>query len=190
VPMWLHDKPGCVIWDWLAYKLAYQFGGLFLGLDSHTVASAVDLLGDKEIVVSRDVPDAESHCRHPYNNQFICQPGSEVVFKIRAAAKQRILGGFMSHGDTGPALLTSFVDKYPDQIAGCPFPELCGFEGSLIWEFYLGVRPPPSNTRVIHLFAGAYPALFYDNDIDTWIRMHPDFAKYAKSPKVDPTIFC
>jgi hypothetical protein len=189
VPTWLEDKPGCVIWDYLAYYLAYKRGGLFLGLDSHTIASAMDLLGDKEVVVSRDVPDDNHTCIHPFNNQFICLPDSAVMFEIRAAAKQRIRSGFLDHGSTGPALLTWFVDKYSDKMAGAPFPALCGFEGSFIWKFYLGVEPPPEGTRVLHLFASAYKELFYNGDIDTWIRQHPYLSDFATASNVDPAIY-
>ncbi len=189
IPAWLQSAPPAAIFDWLGYDLGYKYGGLYLGLDTHTVASATDLLGDKEIVVSRDVPDDEHHCIHPYNNHIICQPGSEVMFKIRAACKRRILSGFLSHGDTAPALLTDFVRRYPDKIVGAPFPALCGWEGSYIWKFYLGVEPPPPGTRVIHLFASAYRELFYDDDIDSWVRMNPFFGQWAQGPKVDPAIF-
>jgi hypothetical protein len=178
-----------VIYSYSAYQIARRYGGLYLGLDTLSIRPAFDLLGDKEIVVSTDVPDDNTTCVHRWNDNFVCQPSSQVMWEICETAKQKILNGRLGWGDIGPIHLSRFVQNYPDKVAGAPFPALCGFEGSTIWKFYLGIEPPPVGTRVLHLFASAYKELFYDGDIAAWARKYPDFAQYAKSDKVDPMIF-
>ncbi len=193
IPAWLQNSPGYEIFDWVVYDLAYRHGGLFLQLDTYSLRPAGDLLGDKEIVVSRDVPNDNWTCKHPWNNIFVCQADSKILYDMRAAAKTRIKAGGTVLGDTGPALLTDFVWHNPDKMAGAPFPALCGWEGSYIWQFYCGMEKPKDSVRVIHLFSTAYPELFYDGDIEAWLTTHPDFSWVRQFttawPKVDPVIF-
>lgn len=193
VPTWLENQPANEIYSYLSYKLARRYGGLFAGLDTISFRPAFDLLGDKEIVVSRDVPDYNTTCVHPYNDTFICEPQSKLMWHICESARQKILKGGLEWGQIGPMHLTKFVQNYPDKMVGAPFGALNGLEGSTVWKWYCSLEKPPANCRILHCYATAYPELFYQEDIEAWVRTHPDFYNAVQSapcyPKVDPAIY-
>ena len=62
-----------------------------------------------------------------------------------------------------------------------PFPTLCGWEGSYIWRYYLGLEEPDPATRVIHLFSSAYPEMFA-GDVELWLERNPGFRQYLPVP--------
>jgi hypothetical protein len=192
LPDWLKNQQGCVIYDYLAYKIGYEEGGLLLGLDTLSVRPAFDLLSDDcEVVLSRDVPDCNWTCEHPFNNIFLCHEGSRAARLMMNTAETIIRTGIRSWGTTGPAMLTQFVREYPT-VRGAPFPALCGWEGSTIWKFYLGLEKPSPDTRVIHLFSSAYPELFWRGRVDEFRERYPNLVDYDALPTypyVDPQIY-
>ena len=193
VPTWLENQPANVIYSYLAYKLARRYGGMWLGLDIISFRSAFHLLGSHEIVVSRDVPDDDTAVEHKYNDNFLCQPSSKIIWEICETAKQKILQGGLQWGAVGPVHLTKFVQRYPDKMVGASFGALNGFSGSTIWKWYCSIQKPPANCCTLHCYATAYPELFYREDIAEWVQNHPDFFEAVKNapcyPKVDPAIY-
>lgn len=189
LPDWLKGQLGCVIYDYMAYKIGYEEGGLLLGLDTLSVRNAFDLFDEhpgSDIILSRDLPDDQT-CQHPFNNIFLCKGGSSIMKDVMDKAQYRIMGGDMAWGDTGPALLTQYVGLYYPKVTGCSFPALCGWEGRTIWKFYLGFEKPDPKTRVIHLFSSAYPELFWRGDVRAFVQRYPWIQ--APSQFVNPNIY-
>ncbi len=157
---------------------------MFLGLDTISLRPALDLL-TKELCVSLDVPWAdytgvEREIDHPFSMHLIAEEGCSLVYDLYEEAIYRMTHWPPSQkrwGYTGPAMLTSFVLSNLDRVDIPPFPTLCGFEGSYVWKWYLGIEEPPPETRVLHLFSSAYPELFR-GDPEAWLDLHPDFRQY------------
>lgn len=184
IPSWLAGEHPAHIADPLLLQLLYEHGGMFLGLDTISIRPALDLL-TKELAVSLDVPWAdyvgsERHIDHPFSMHLIGEQGSYLIGELYDEACHRVKTWAPSQkrwGYTGPALLTSYVLSNLDRVDIPPFPTLCGWEGSFIWRYYLGLEQPSPETRVIHLFSSAYPELFA-GDIDGWLRRHPEFRQH------------
>ncbi len=182
IPPEIADEHPAHIADPLLLAVLYEHGGMFLGMDTISLAPALDLL-TRELCVSLDVPwddyaGGERGIDHPFSMHLIAQQGSPLVRELLDEAIHRMTHWAPSQktwGYTGPALLTDVVLANRDRVDVPPFPTLCGFEGSYIWKWYLGVERPPSEARVLHLFASAYPELFAGR-ADEWLERHPDFA--------------
>lgn len=181
IPDWLHPQNQCHIYDVLAYHIAYVHGGMVLGIDTISVRPAWDLLGDADVVLSRDWPatrvgDVEGNAAnlaYPYNNNFIAKQGSDGALALFTEAKRRIINDPEIWGTTGPWMLSQFVDG--KRIIGAPFPALCGWAPGYVWRFYLGLETPGPDVRVIHLCSSAYRAL-YERRYDDWARENPAYA--------------
>jgi hypothetical protein len=158
--------PDAHIWDVLAYKILFAFGGTCLGLDTISINPIDPLEPNKELGVGLDVPtfpyfhpDHKHLVDHPYNNNGISAPiRSAMAGWLHEEALLRIKRGG-GWEDTGPAILTELVEKNRNRVQIAPFPQLCGWEGSYTWQFYAGDYPEP-DVRVIHLFASAYQQQF------------------------------
>lgn len=194
IPRQIADEHPAHIADPLLLQVLYENGGMFLGLDTISLAPALDLL-TRELCVSLDVPwrdyvGAERHIDHPFSMHLIAERRSELVLKLLTEALYRMTHWPASQktwGYTGPALLTSFVMSNLDRVDIPPFPTLCGFEGSYIWKWYLGIEQPPPETRVLHLFSSAYPELFWEHDPESWLRRNPGFRAYL-APRPAPAV--
>lgn len=182
-PEWLRPQNQPHVYDVLAYKIGYEVGGLVLGLDTISVRSAADLFNycrdDCEVIVSTDWADGDSNCgmhngvRQPYNNNFICRKGSELMLAMSVQAHKNICYAPEVWGYTGPLLLTEFM-KDP-RMGAAPYPALCGWSPGYVWRFYLGLEAPDPNTRVIHLCRSAYLAL-YEWRWQEWADANPGYA--------------
>jgi hypothetical protein len=180
-PSWLEGEHPSHQADPLLLGVLYDYGGLFLGLDTLSLRPALDLL-TRELCVSLDVPWAdyvgsEREIDHPFSMHLLAQPESPLVGELYDEAKKRITTWPPSQktwGYTGPAILTDVVMRNLDRVDIPPFPTLCGFEGSYIWKWYLGLEQPPPETRVLHLFSSAYPEL-WAGDNEAWLDRHPAF---------------
>lgn len=173
-PVWLSGLAHAHRWDILAYKIAYEYGGLMNGLDTISVRPALDLLSPAhDVVVSTDCPPGHQN-PYPYNNIFIARKGSDAIAAMYQEAQHRAIWEQEVWGYTGPLMLTQFVEGR-DRVAAAPFPTLCGWEGSTIWRFYLGLEEPGPDVRVIHLFSSAYRAL-YEGRPNDWALENPAFA--------------
>jgi hypothetical protein len=181
IPDWLAHLEKAHIYDVLAYKIAYEMGGLFLPLDSISLQSAWHLLpSDKEMAFSTDWPAAD-HERFPhyYNNIFISRMGSQMPLLLFAEATRRVLYEKEEWGFTGPLMLTDFIARYSDRVVGTPYNTLCGWSSGYIWRFYLGMERPPPETCVIHLFRQAY-RLLAERKYDEWAAVYPAYAGPVK----------
>jgi len=182
LPGWLADEAPAHIADPLLLQVLYEHGGMFLGLDTISLAPALDLL-TRELCVSLDVPWAdyvsqERRIDHPFSMHLIAEPCSGLVLRLYQEARHRIEHWPSSRkawGYTGPAILTDVVTANLDRVDVPPFPTLCGFEGSYVWQWYLGLADPPPEARVLHLFSSAYPELFWEGRADLFLEKHPDF---------------
>lgn len=120
---------------------------------------------------------------HPYSMHLLAEQGSSLVLDLLGKCRQRILNwppSAKTWGYTGPALLTDTVNRNLDRVDRPPFPTLCGFEGSYIWQWYLGVEDVPAEARVLHLFSSAYPELFWEGRADVWLERYPQFELYER----------
>jgi hypothetical protein len=163
------------VWDVLAFLVAAEHGGLVLGLDTISVRPALDLLGEYDLVASRDFSEEEMAggiTASPYTMTFVARQGSDLVRamyeeSLRRARQERETWAF-----TGPDVLRDFIDTDP-RASGVPYPALCGWNSRYIWRFYFGYEEPHPNTRVIHLFSqGDVKPLFW-GDFETFIMEHP-----------------
>jgi hypothetical protein len=161
-------------WDVLAYQIGYYHGGLVIGLDTISLRPAWDLLGDADVVVSTDWPDADlSERPDPYNNNFLARPLTGAALALRMEASRRFKYDQETWGYTGPKMLTSFVDE--GIIRAAPYPALCGWAPGYIWKFYLGLERPPADARIIHLCATGYADL-YHRRYEAWAEKYPYYA--------------
>lgn len=173
-PRWLDNLAHAHRWDVLAYQVAYEHGGLMLGLDTISLCPALGLLDDDhDVIVSTDCPPGHQN-PHPYNNILIARQHSDAIGEMYEEAERRARFDPEVWGYTGPLMLTQFVEGH-ERIAAAPFPALCGWEGSYIWRFYLGLETPSPDVRVIHLFSSAYRAL-YEGRPNDWAWDNPRFA--------------
>jgi hypothetical protein len=183
IPDWLANEHPAHICDPLLLQILYEYGGMFLGLDTISLRPALDLL-TKELCVSLDVPwedfvGGERKIDHPFSMHLIAEQGSPLVRELYVEARYRVENlTSKPWGYTGPALLTGPVLSNLDRVDVPPFPTLCGFEGSYIWRWYLGLEKPPPETRVLHLFSSAYPELFA-GEKDLWLARNPSFKEYV-----------
>lgn len=167
------------VWDVLAFLVASKHGGLVLGLDTISVRPALGLLGEFDLVASRDFSEEEMAggiTASPYTMTFIAKQGSDLVeamFKesLRRAREEPEVWAF-----TGPDVLRDFIDAHPSRASGVPYPALCGWNSRYIWRFYYGYDEPHPNTRVIHLFSqGDVKPLFW-GDFKQFESEHPGLA--------------
>lgn len=185
LPRWLEEENPSHQADPLLLGVLYEYGGLFLGLDTISLRPALDLL-TRELCVSLDVPwedyaEQRRPIDHPYSMHLLAQPESPLVGDLFNEARKRVTTWSPSQktwGYTGPAILTEIVNDNRERVDVPPFPTLCGFEGSYIWRWYLGLEEPPPETRVLHLFSSAYPELFA-GDRELWLHRHPDFQQFV-----------
>lgn len=177
IPKWLENEATAHIWDVLAYRIGFEWGGLVLGLDTISLLRADNLITTEDVVLSTDWP-AEDHGRFPdcYNNNFLAKKGSPGAHLLYETAMNLVLDAVQKPwGYTGPVMLTKLVKDNPGVIGAAPYPALCGWSPGYIWRFYLGHERPDPNTRVIHLCAQAYRHL-YEGNYDAWANQYPDYA--------------
>lgn len=179
------------LWDVLAFKVGCEEGGLVLGLDTISVRPALDLLGDYDLVCSRDFSEAEMASGitiSPYTMTFVACQGSEIVREMYEEAQRRALEDSEVWGFTGPEVLRTFAERYPDRVVGAPYPALCGWNSRYIWRFYMGLERPHENTRIIHLFSQGEPEL-WAGDYASFIAKHSDLIQ-QRSPLNDALLAC
>lgn len=185
LPRWLEDEHPAHIADPLLLQVLYEHGGMFLGLDTISLAPAFDLL-TRELCVSLDVPwqdfvEQQRPIDHPFSMHLLAEQGSPLVHDLYVEARRRVeTWSEKPWGYTGPAILTDLVLSNRERVDVPPFPTLCGFEGSFVWKWYLGLERVPAEARVLHLFSSAYPELFAGR-ADLWLEQHPDFGWTRKA---------
>jgi hypothetical protein len=168
LPAWLRDHPIQLanVKDLFVWRILGAEGGLYLDLDTISLASVWDLL-TRDVLVSQEWPDlTDPVAQHPYNSAVVAARAQAPVLAELALRAFAILGSGESRwGKTGPHLLTRVVAENPDAFDVAPFGVLSGWRDDTIDAYYDGARPGP-DVRVIHCYSSSRPERFL---ADRWI---------------------
>lgn len=166
LPDWLRDHPIKLanVKDLYAWRILHEHGGLYLDLDTISLAPVWDLL-TREVLVSME-HDETYRDDHPYNSAVVAgRKGSDLLAEMEIRAGEILHAGVSQWGACGPRLLTETVAKWPDDFDVAPFGVLNGWRDGTIHEYYEGV-PPPADCRVVHLFSSSNMKAF---EADRWM---------------------
>ncbi len=155
VPDWIKTHPVHLanVKDLYQWKILGELGGLYLDLDTVSIAQAWDLL-EHDIVVSN-----EGHEKHPYNCAVTLGRANAAVFGwMEDACLLMLADGVKRWGSLGPHLLTAAIREFPDSFDVAPPGVLNGWrEGDPAWFNDWPVKP---EMCVIHLYSSKWPHLF------------------------------
>jgi len=144
--------------DLYAWQILYEHGGLYLDLDTISLAPVWDLLDRDVLISSEHEPGFDAG--HPYNSAVVAAHRSCVVVRELAERAEEILkSGESTWGAIGPHLLTEVVGRHPGAFSIAPFGALSGWRDDTIYRYYDG-EPPPEGTRVIHCYSSSRPDRF------------------------------
>lgn len=181
IPSWLTPEHKAHVFDVLGYQIAYEHGGLILGLDTISVRPVWDLMTTQDVVVSTDWPENDPNVLtsadvlpYRYNNNFLAKKGSDGARALHEEAKRRIIHEEEKWCYVGPLMLADFVSDH-GPITAAPFPALCGWAPGYLWRFFLGLETPGPNVRVIHLCRIMYRSL-YERRYQDFARDNPYYA--------------
>lgn len=150
--------------DLFAWSLLWEYGGLYLDLDTISLRPCWDLL-TRDVCVSHE-HDAEFTEGQPYNSAVVLgRQGASVLLDLAEQAEDILDRGETRWGKCGPHLLTEVVSDNPGEFDIAPFGVLNGWRDGTVIEYYRGERPRPE-TRVAHLFASSRFHLFAE---DRWM---------------------
>jgi hypothetical protein len=166
LPDWLRDHPIMLanVKDYYVWKILYEHGGLYLDLDTISLASVWDLLTRDVLVSVEWEPGFDAG--HPYNSAVVAaRSKSDALSTLEREADYVLRSGTSEWGACGPHLLTEVVGRFPHDFDIAPMPLLNGWRDDTIYRYYDG-EPPPDGTRVIHLYQSSRPERFL---ADRWM---------------------
>jgi hypothetical protein len=139
--------------DYYAWKILYEYGGLYLDLDTISLRPCWDLLTRDVCVSSEHEPGFDAG--HPYNSAVVLgRQGAPALALLAERAKAVLDSGESRWGKCGPHLLTDFVPSLPASFDVAPFGILNGWRDDTVHRYYEGERPGPE-VRVAHLFSSS-----------------------------------
>ena len=175
LPSWLANHPIQLanVKDLYAWKILHQHGGLYLDLDTISLAPVWDLL-TRDVLVSLEIdPDDDYRNEHPYNSAAVAaRKGAPVLTRLHDEAERLLLDGVAQWGSCGPRNLTYHVGENPDVFDVAPFGVMNGWRDGTIRRYYAGERPGP-HVRIAHLFSSSNMGAFL---ADRWM---PETARAA-----------
>ena len=168
LPDWLRDHPIQLanVKDLYAWRILHQHGGLYLDLDTISLAPVWDLL-TRDVLVSLEIdPDDDYRNEHPYNSAAVAaRKGAPVLTRLHDEAERLLLDGVAQWGSCGPRNLTYHVGENPDVFDVAPFGVMNGWRDGTIRRYYAGERPGP-HVRIAHLFSSSNMGAFL---ADRWM---------------------
>jgi Glycosyltransferase sugar-binding region containing DXD motif len=166
--------------DFAEWDILYDYGGIFLDLDTFCISELASLLKEYYIFASLDVKDPES-IPFPLNNAVmgVRDPNDPVIKRILSHVSGK-LEQQVTWGDTGPiAVSTVFMSYLTPWTLGSnflvPHEVLCPYGGNEVAIYYEeseNLHAPvtlPVETRAFHLYAKASGPKFDQVNAD-WVR--------------------
>jgi len=165
--------------DEAEWNILFQFGGVFLDLDTLCVREITSLLKSREFFASLDVKDPHT-IAFPFNNAVVGvdRPAHPIVERILVHVMGK-LNQSVTWGDTGPIVLSTVLRSYYSESLSTkyvvPHEVLCPYGGNEVGVYYEESenlsRPVtlPEDTRVFHLYAKASGPAFERVNAD-WTR--------------------
>lgn len=151
--------------DWMRWKALYEYGGLYLDLDTLSVRDIIPLLGDKEVCVSVENPNDYSWLG---SHTIIAKPKSEVIkhawdFMMSSHRSMR-------WGMSAPGALANAYKKFGDEcMIVLPFEVTSAFSPQGMADLFKEEAVLPEESRVIHFWGSVHR-----NEVETispeWIR--------------------
>lgn len=182
--------------DLIRWEKLYEYGGLYLDLDTLSATDVTSLLGDKEVCAGREFKDSyhslAAHC-------VVAKPKSEVMNWVLKHAKAQLSNAWdykvfgvytpricckrlrMDWGTTAPLALGKAYKKFGEEKMIVPANNVtCPFCYNNMRHIYKEEAVLPHDARVIHCGAHAFKE-FYDLVTPEWIRnSHSPYAVTVK----------
>jgi glycosyltransferase involved in cell wall biosynthesis len=189
--------------DWCRWKVLYEYGGMFMDMDTLSLKDMSDLLGNKEVVAPLRVKDWDATA-FPLNNAFVaCVSNSPIIGSILRFVEGKMSEKDMSWGDTGPLIFNTIIREHLDKVKVLPQQVCEPYRGGELLYDKIEISP---ETRMIHLCGASNKAFegineqFIDTSNVLYARLarglfikeelHPfgDFEKWlaAKGPHYRP----
>lgn len=110
--------------DYLNYRALYEEGGMSSGLDEFFIKDVSGLLGDKEIMIPRDIEDENHFC--PFNTAvMITKKGNPIIKEAYDEVVDRLNRKDFVYGDSSCILISGLVKRHREQVAVPPY-KVCG----------------------------------------------------------------
>jgi len=171
--------------DLIRWEKLYEYGGLYLDLDTLSVTDVTSLLGDKEVCAGREFTDSyhslAAHC-------VLAKPKSEIIKWVSEHAKTQLDNAWdykvfgiytprvcckrlrMAWGATAPLALGKAYKKFGKEKMAVPANHVtCPFCYNTMTDIYKEGAILPQGARIMHCGAHAFKE-FYNLVSPTWIR--------------------
>jgi Glycosyltransferase sugar-binding region containing DXD motif len=151
--------------DLYAWNILYEYGGIYLDLDTISLRPAWNLL-TRGICIGREYPEWDEH-PHPFNSAVVlAKHGEPLLRKMARTCEKMLRAGVVRWGALGPHLLTLYVSDSPKTFDIAPYRALNGWSYHSIGDYYRNPRDPGEEVRVVHLYSSDHLDEFY---ADLWM---------------------
>lgn len=140
--------------DYYMWKILKEEGGFYFDLDMIFLKDVIELLGDKEMLLSREY-EVDGDWYSWGANLMGAKKGSDIMTTMVDLCERAMENPAQMRWVTiGPELTTRAMKLFPSKIVGLPFPVGCGVSGTTLSKLY-EEGEMDDVVRVVHLYGAA-----------------------------------
>lgn len=140
--------------DYYMWKILKEEGGFYFDLDMIFLKDVIELLGDKEMLLSREY-ETDGDWYSWGANLMGAKKGSDIMTTMFGFCEEAMEDpSNMRWVTIGPELTTKAMKMFPIGIEGLPFPVGCGVSGQTLSQLYEDGEFD-ERVRVLHLYGAA-----------------------------------
>ena len=151
--------------DWMRWHALYEYGGLYLDLDTLSIRDITELLGDKDVCVGMENPNDYTWLG---SHTIIAKPKSEVIkhaWDFMMSYRRSFRWGM-----TAPGALADAYKKYgAERMRVLPYEVTSAYSPQGMAEWFNEDAVLPEESRVIH-FWGSVHRREVENISPSWVR--------------------